>query len=407
MFKELKTDIKKDSKTYKNILCMFLISHVVFMCIITAFAVMSEHGSLTEYIKHLFDNEHYIAIARDGYSISNSDDALRVCFFPLIPLLIRFLGIYGTIAVNGIAFLLNSVLIYFLAKNDYKTDKAQYAAYAYILSPLHLFSVMCYTETLLMTFSLLAVLFYRRKKYLFCGIVLGLGVCTRVNMAALFFALFIAFCIDFFKNKEQRLQIFKNVLICYIPATVISCLYPAYLWVKFGNPFLFISYQYTYWCKGKSNFIMIFYDGFKALYGFKEYVLTGEMTVFDFRMHLVFTVLDCLFLLSVYVVIVYLIKSKRKVLSVEILYLILSVVTVCGTYKKISPEPLCSYYRYLLNCYPLFFLVPYFLTRKKSSTEKRKKPRNSLIRQETVLLFTISVITLVMSEFFCQIVYFY
>ena len=83
------------------------------------------------------------------------------------------------------------------------------------------------------------------------GLVLGLGVSCRSITSILFFILFIFMII-----KKEKV---KNILLTYVPATIISCLYPIYLQIKTNHWDTFITVQYEYWDAEKSNLFRTIY----------------------------------------------------------------------------------------------------------------------------------------------------
>ena len=63
---------------------------------------------------------------------------------------------------------------------------------------------------------------------------------------------------------------FKNILITYIPATIISCIYPIYLYFKTGNPLYFVDVQFEYWGKIATNIFTVFFKAGKIIFNDDE-----------------------------------------------------------------------------------------------------------------------------------------
>ncbi len=224
--------MKKDKKIMKDIFKFYLITRI-FLVILMIIANKLLPNLNTQYsnVLGLFDNEHYLSIAMNGY---NND--FLYAFFPLTPLLIRYLGKIGAIIVNQLCVLLSGYLFYLLSKEYYNDKKPLFSSILWFLSPVSIFTCMFYSESLFIFLTLFAFYIYKKKKnYLFLGIILGLSVLARSLGSMLFFSIFICMFINFIKKKEK----FKNILITFIPATIISCLYPLYLYVQTGNPLYF------------------------------------------------------------------------------------------------------------------------------------------------------------------------
>ena len=103
---KVEESIKSDSqamkilKKHKDVILLFLASRLIFIPLI--FLAGNTYAGLI----NCFDGELYATIARDGYG----DDALKA-FFPMIPLLIKFIGIYGTVVINNICFLVSLFIL--------------------------------------------------------------------------------------------------------------------------------------------------------------------------------------------------------------------------------------------------------------------------------------------------------
>ena len=145
--------------------------------------------------------------------------------------------------------------------------------------------------------------------------------------------------IDVFKKKEN----IKNVFITYIPATIISCIYPIYLYLKTGKLFSFVEVEYTYWGRIKTNLFRIWYDAIIHL-------------IHDF---------DILYLLE-YIIIAFLIgyliylimkNIKNKNYYDLYTYMIFTILIICSSIRN-NGESFASFYRYLFGCFPIYFILP-------------------------------------------------
>jgi len=244
----------------KYIFKLYLITRIILilLMVISEFALSSGISSIYYHVFDLFDNEHYLNIAKFGYT-----KEFEYAFFPLIPLLIRYLGKIGFLFFNQIWVFCSGFLLYLISDKIFKMKENYYPTLLYFISPISIFTCMFYTEGLFLFLTILSFyLFKNKKNYLALGITLGLSVLTRSLGSMLFFSIFVFMAIDWFKKKEK----FKNILLTYIPATIISCLYPIYLYTRTGDLLYFMTVQYTHWGRISTNVFTIFFDVFKYVF---------------------------------------------------------------------------------------------------------------------------------------------
>ena len=283
---------------------------------------------------NLFDNIHYLNISKYGYVYAD-----QFAFFPLTPLLIRCLGKFGFILLNQLLVFATGYLLYLISKEVYVKENPFYATLLYFVSPIAVFTCMFYSEALFMFLTVLSFYLYKSKKsYLGLGLSLGLSVATRSVGSMLFFSLFIFMFIDFIKKKEK----FKNILITYIPATIISCLYPIYLYIRTGNPLYFVNVQFEYWGKISTNILTLFIDAGKILF--------NNFNIICF--------IDYLLVLFLFIyIIVYIIKNRNNKNYWELfVYVIFTLIAISSTIKK-DESTVASFYRYIFCAFPLYFMI--------------------------------------------------
>lgn len=364
---------------YKEVILLFLISRILWI------AVMVIAPTPFTEVFGLFDTESYRYIAANGYI-----DELTV-FFPVIPLLIRFISDIGVIIVNNVAFFFSLVLIRHLLKDHYHMEEYNTVLGIIAVSPQSFFSTLEYTESI---FFLLTVasfcLFLERKHFLLLGLILGLSVATRNSGSMLFLAIFVAMCILWAK-KEIRLC---NILMTYIPATVISLIYPIYLQVKFGNWKLFMDAQMEYWLRISSNIFKTVFIGFQVLF-----TDTYKYDGFDFTilnktneaLSLTLFICTCILL---FLEIRPMIRS-RKISSdsvVLVLYTVFFLITINMTIRDPHIDcPTDSFYRYYAGLFPLYLML------------RRVKKKTAL---QLILLCTLPV-SIITSYFFSKGIFFF
>ena len=224
-------------------------------------------------------------------------------------------------------------------KFKYNDEECLWVVFLFFISPISIFTCMFYTVGLFLFLTIFAFYLYKCKKnYLILGITLGLSVMTRSLGSMLFFSIFIFMFIDVIKKKER----FSNILITYIPATIISCLYPIYLYMETGDLLYFTEVQFLYWNRVSTNIFMILIDSFRYLnmnfnflYGL-NYVLTAGLVIY-----------------IIYVII----KNWCDKKYYEIyLYMIFSLIAICSTIRH-TGDAVTSYYRYIFGCFPIYFMI--------------------------------------------------
>lgn len=349
LFKINNDDLKFINKNYLKSRIFVLI--IFFMAAILISKLTNESLHSYFYNHKFFDVEHYSNIAKNGYT-----DNFLYAFFPLFPLVMRIfynfkIMILGTIMFNLLLGYFSTILIYkILDLYNYNDFNKRSLLKLWFYSPITLFIIIPYTEGLFIFLTLLAFYMYITKKnYFINGIIIGLSVLTRSFGAMLFFAIFIDWIIKVFKEKRDLKSEFKNICLMYIPATIISLLYPVYLYIKTGNLFYFIDVQYIYWFRKKSNFIKALYIEFDMLFKSTDAIL------------IMLKILNiCLLLFSIYLIIKVIfsfIKNKQKGYITLIVYVILCFISAFSTMRSDGINfPTCSIYRYFLGMFPIYLM---------------------------------------------------
>ena len=327
---------KTSVNPHKKIFNYFIFTRICLLILLFIAEIILSKTDYSEYnnVLDLFDNIHYLNIAKFGYTYD-----YQYAFFPLTPLLIRALGKVGFIILNQLCAYATGYIFYLIARDIFKKEEPFNVPLLYFVSPIAVFTCMFYSESLFMFLTVLAFYLYKTKKnYLGLGITLGLSVATRSIGSMLFFSLFIFMFIDFIKKREK----FKNILITYIPATIISCLYPIYLYIQTGNPLYFVNVQFDFWGKIGTNILMLFFDAGKILFN-------------NFYMLYIVDYLLVLFLFGY--IIWYIIKHRQEKNYWELfVYLAFSLIAISSNIKK-SESGVVSFYRYIFCSFPIYFMI--------------------------------------------------
>jgi len=166
----------KPLKNLAPVLILFLLSRAFFLLMM----FLGGRYSFSE-ILTLFDAEHYLNIAESGYYHESV-----TTFFPVIPLILRFLGKPGLLVINNISFLASLYLLKKILEDSGYKETALLITAILAFSPVGFFSMLLYTEALFFFLTLLVFYFFSlRKYYLLSGILLGLSVlCSKHGIDA-------------------------------------------------------------------------------------------------------------------------------------------------------------------------------------------------------------------------------
>lgn len=307
----------------KDVFTHFVISRLILLLLILIYCLLS--GTNIIEIYSYFDNEWYLDIARNGYS------HMSVVFFPMIPLIIRYFCIVGCIIINLITSYLSGLLIYKLSNLK--------GAILWFFSPIAIFSILLYTESIFIFLTILTLYLYNNKNYLLAGVTLGLSVLTRNMGSMLFFSIFIYMFYYFIKKKINL----KDIIIMYVPATIISLVYPVYLQIKFNNWHIFIDSQYTYWNRISGNIFSIISKDI-------NFMITSANFFDKF-----YIIVNFIFLILMIYFIYKDIRSNKK-LTINSIYMILSILAIYSSARASYNIPSVSFYRYFLGCCSVYLI---------------------------------------------------
>ena len=327
---------------YSDVITLFLVSRIVF-----AVLILMSQTTLSEF-KVVCDSEHYVRIAQDGY-----EDPLLTVFFPMIPMLIRFLSWYGLVAVNQVCLFVSMILLKRLLEDRYKSDVVNQILFIFAFSPISYFSFAAYTECVFFVLTLSSFyLFVKNKHPWLMGIFLGLSVATRNTGSIFFFALFIGMVIRWIKKENTIIHIIQ----AYVPATMISLIYPVFLQVRHGNWKMFVDYEYSNWFRIHSNFFKTTFISLKMIFT-NEYEYDGaSLTLFRINETLTLLLTASLIILSIRAI--RKIKECDAVPIVTVLIPIMSIIIF--TSSILDPNihaPTRCFFRYYYALVPTYILL--------------------------------------------------
>lgn len=324
-------------KTIKNILMIYLNTRLVILILmILANSILPSTSVLYDNVFELYDNEHYLSIAENGYI-----HKYQYAFFPLTSMLVKLLSKPGFLIANQLFVIITGFLLYSLSTKNFKLQNPLFVTALWFISPISVFTCMFYSEALFVFLTVLAYYLYKNQKhYLLLGTTLGLSVMARNLGSVLFFTIFIFMLIDAIRGKEK----IKNIIMSYVPATIISCIYPIYLYIKTGDLLYFATVQFEFWNRKITSCFTIVFDSIKLL-------LNDFNILYCFNFVLTFIIIS----VTIYLIIK---NRKNKNYYDMYLYMLLTIIAICSSIRDVS-DATTSFYRYLYGCFPIYFIMPH------------------------------------------------
>ena len=225
------------------------------------------------------------------------------------------------------------------------------------------------------------------------GVVLGLSVASRNTGSLLFFAIFAGMVMRMIRSREYKTWI-KNIILCYVPATAISLIYPVFLQIRFGNWKMFMDCQYGFWLRVKSNIFKTIWVSLQVVFT-DTYKYGGETdAIVLYKINEAFSLLLMALLVFLIIREIRLMRrgGKFSVPSVvAVIYSVLFIIALCMTIR--DPEynaPTACYYRYYASLFPMYLGLGRF-------SEKTVQ----------ICMFTTALITLLTASVFCLGVFFF
>src|SRR6266852_3106216 len=225
---ESKRDVAKAARAkwftaLKNVLPIYISIHLAFF-VITCLAVLfiiPDFSWKALPIDTLWqswnrwDSLHYSYLATHGYT-----DWWRTVFFPLFPLLERYLGVLtgdpfiAGLIISNVAGLGMLIVLYRLVEEDFDSERAYRTALYLSVFPTAFFFAAAYTESLFLLFALLGFYYIRQGSWWLAGAFGFFAMLTRSTAILLL----VPFCYEYlrqhqFKLKNMRFDLFGGALI--------------------------------------------------------------------------------------------------------------------------------------------------------------------------------------------------
>jgi hypothetical protein len=285
-----------------------------------------------------WDAEHYLGIARNGYS------GTEPAFFPLYPLLIKIVGaltgselVAGLIVSNAAGFM---ALLYFykLVEHEYNRHVAQRATFYISIFPTAIFFLAVYSESLFLFLTVASFYYVRERRWLIAGMFGFLAALTRSEGVLLAVPLLIEWIVAAKEGGREFFRYwFDDVVKPLIGMALVPlglATYMAYLWVLNGDPLRFSHVQSHWGRQFTPPWTSIANTVHKMLHAHAPQTVANEM------LELAFTLL----------MLVVLFVGFRRLRLSYVVYLALSVLIPMCTGSLMSMQ------RFALVLFPMFAL---------------------------------------------------
>ncbi|HEY2475570.1 MAG TPA: mannosyltransferase family protein [Candidatus Cybelea sp.] len=189
-----------------------------------------------------WDAVHYLDIATQGYRGTD------MAFFPLYPLLIRFVGalagnhLIAGLLISNASFFFGLLYLYKLLEHEYDRAVARRAIFYVSIFPTSVYFTAVYTESLFFMLTVASFYYMRARMWWVAGVLGFLAALTRVEGVLLI----VPFIMEWVgaQKSDKRPRLVDLVPAAFIPLGL--ALYMAYLWVLRGDP-LYFSHVQIHW----------------------------------------------------------------------------------------------------------------------------------------------------------------
>jgi Gpi18-like mannosyltransferase len=342
-------------RTWWKIVFWVVASRVLLILIAYVFWMLKDgvSGSLfsrfidTWHIRGI-DAMSYLGIAEHGY-VTEGDSRFHIVFLPLFPVIIKlaqfFTGNYmvaGFVAAN-LCTLAAALFAYELARLDMGRSNALRVVKYIFIFPSAFFFFIPMTEALFLLLSLMALYYVRQKRWLLGCLCAALAGFTRSPGILLAVPVAVEFARDLAAGYRQleRKAFINRLVKAVVSLATVSFGLLAYLYINYnvtGNAFQFSIYQREHWSQQ-------FYFFFDTVRYQMEYAVKTFKDA-DFRSFLGLWLPN---LISIFLVLLMMFKSAKRLHPAYMAYLIVYFVYVVG------PTWLLSAPRYFAVAFPLAF----------------------------------------------------
>jgi hypothetical protein len=298
----------------------------------------------------------FVAIAHGGY-----DDGPTAAFFPLYPLALRVLGgsALAGILLSLACFLVALVVLQRLTELELGAEAGRWTVWALAFSPMAFFLSAVYSESLFLALTVGSVLAARRDRWAWAGILGALAAATRSTGVAVAFALVLLAFADGRRPKLSQLA-WVGLVPLGLAAFPIGL---AIAHLDWHAPFKAQDVWYREWAGPLGGV----WDGAQAAWaGVRQLVAGGEAGT---RLYwpiaggdpLAIARINVGLFLWVPLVAVALVGVLRRLPLAYAAYVVASLVVPLS--YPVIPQPLMSFPRFVLVCFPLWMWLGWLLAR--------------------------------------------
>ncbi len=252
------SECENDKTIYPKIFISFIFISILSLFII--YLIRYYKGYTQNFLSSLevwlgTDRQHYIDIAKDGYSSEGVWDRLvQLVFLPGYPLIIKFINIfvgnylYSAFLVSIICFALSGCVFYKLLRLDYNSTRALKSVKYMAIFPSAFFFSGAMSESLFLLCTLCCVYMVRNKKWFSGGLFGFYAAFTRSVGIILPVLLVMEYISEYRKDTGLREHIYKILSVVMTAGG-----FGAYCIINYiiaGNPLQFMYYQKVHWFQG-------------------------------------------------------------------------------------------------------------------------------------------------------------
>ncbi len=284
-----------------------------------------------------FDGVHYLGIASFGYR------QFEQAFFPLYPLLMKYISLFTLIdyvrigqLIANVSFLVGLYVFYKLVRLDRPQKEAYWPLLFLIVFPTSFYFAGVYSESLFLLLSMACFYAARKQKWWLAGILGALASATRFVGVLLLPAL----AVEYFLSTRADKRSFLWLLL--IPLGLV--LYMYWLNQNYGDPFYFYHVQSAYGA-GRTNSSIILLP--QVIFRYLKILVTAS-----FNYQYLISLFEFVTSMGIMGLLIYGINKMRQ--SYWIFTCLSFIVpTLTGTFLSMP--------RFAVTMFPLFILLPSIL----------------------------------------------
>ncbi len=214
-----------------------------------------------------WDSGWYLSIANQGYHYI--DQTTNAVFFPLYPLLIRYIGnifkldyLLTGLIISLLAIFIALIYLYKLIKIDYSENIAWSSLIFLLIFPTALFFSLVYTEALFICLVIMTFYYARQNQWPLVGIIGFFVVLTKPWGIALLIPLLI----EYYQNLNFSIKKTTKSISYFLLMPLGLLLHTQFLKIKFGSYFIFMSGQKMWLADNAYNFLLTFKNYFNNIF---------------------------------------------------------------------------------------------------------------------------------------------